>query len=96
MKRDDDGLPRVGANSNELGVRVVPHNNPDIEDDGNGNVKLNNGGMSVSENWRYMLPHLIPKRLMTTYVKAVGNNSLTCYRHGNGPFVTACMDGRTC
>jgi len=93
MKRDDDGLPRVGANSNELGVRVAPHNNPDIEDDGNGNVKLNNGGMSVSENWRFMLAHLIPKRLRPKFAAAAGNNSLSCYRHGDGPFAPTSLDG---
>lgn len=93
MKRDDDGLPRVGANSNELGVRVAPHNNPDIDDDGNGNAKLNDGGMSVSENWRFMLAHLIPKRLRIMHAAAAGNNSLTCYRHGNGPFVPASVGG---
>jgi hypothetical protein len=58
MKRADDGLPTVGSNTNELGVRVPPNPNGDIELDENGYVILNGNGMSVAENWRRLLPHL--------------------------------------
>src|SRR5438128_635292 len=93
MKRDADGLPKVGSNSSELGVRVAPHPNADVEDDGNGQVRLNDGGMSVSENWRYMLAHLIPKRLKPRFSGAAGKDSLSCYRHGTGAFTSGSLDG---
>ena len=38
MKRADDGLPAVGSNSKELGVRVPPNPNAEIDLDENGNV----------------------------------------------------------
>jgi hypothetical protein len=63
MKRANDGAPFVGSNSKELGVRVPPNPNGDIDLDENGNVVLNGKGMSVAENWRRLLPHLVPKRL---------------------------------
>jgi len=38
MKRADDGMPVVGSNSKELGVRVPPNPNGDIDLDENGIV----------------------------------------------------------
>jgi hypothetical protein len=63
MKREDDGLPKAGSNSRELGVRIPPDPFADVDVDGQGQVILNNKGMSVAENWRYFLAHLVPKRL---------------------------------
>jgi hypothetical protein len=86
MKRAADGLPVVGSNSRELGVRVPPNPHSDIDLDGCGNVILNGKGMSVAENWRDLLPHLVPKRRKLLFPGAAGSNSLACFRHGLGPF----------
>jgi hypothetical protein len=53
MKRAEDGLPIVGSNSKELGVRVLPNPNVDVDLDGNGHVITNGKGMSVAEHWRF-------------------------------------------
>ena len=87
MKRADDGLPAVGSNSKELGVRVPPNTNADIDLNENGDVILNGKGMSVAENWRRLLPHLVPKRLKPTFPGASGSNNVACYRFGQGPFL---------
>jgi hypothetical protein len=86
MKRANDGLPVVGSSSKELGVRVPPDPNADVNLDDQLNVILDGSGLSVSENWRYFLPHLIPKRLPPFHRGAVGSNRLACWRIGTGPF----------
>jgi hypothetical protein len=87
MKRAADGLPVVGSNSStELGVRLPPNQRADIDLDPNGHVVQNGRGMSVVANWRHLLAHQIPKRLKTLFPGAVGNNSLACYRMGEGDF----------
>lgn len=88
MKAADDGLPVIGDQAKELGVRVPPNPHPDISVDANTNlVVLDGSGMSVVANWRLLPPHLIPIRLALVVKKAKGPNSLLCYRLGNGPFV---------
>lgn len=86
MKRADDGLPIVGSNSKELGVRVPPNPNGDIDLDEHGTVILNGKGMSVAENWRRLLPHLVPKRLKSIFPGASGSNNVACFCFGHGPF----------
>src|SRR5262245_45755118 len=86
MKRADDSLPVVGSNSKELGVRVSPNPNADIDLDANNCVILNGKGLSVAANWRDLLPHLIPKRLKPLSPDAAGPNTLTCYKMGTGVF----------
>lgn len=88
MKRDHDGLPVVGSNSKELGVRVPPNRHADIDLDANDLVILNGKGLSVAANWRYLLPHLIPKRLVALSPGATGSNALVCYRMGTGVFAS--------
>lgn len=91
MKRDDDGLPKVGSNSKELGVRVEPPLNAqnnwqaDVKVE-NGLVVLNGEGMSVAEHWRHLKPWLIPSPLKGLMKDARGSDALTCYRFGEGPF----------
>jgi hypothetical protein len=88
MKAAADGLPVVGDRSKELGVRVPPNPSADIDVNPKTNlVVLNGSGMSVAENWRLLLPHLIPKRLSAIIADAKGRGSLTVYRLGDGPFV---------
>ena len=88
MKAADDGLPVVGDQSKELGVRVPPNRHADIDVDANSNtVVLNGKGMSVAENWRLLPPHLIPVRLSAFVSLAKGRGNLKCYRLGDGPFV---------
>ncbi len=77
MKRAEDGLPIVGSNSKELGVRVPPNPNADVDLDGNDHVITNGKGMSVAEHWRYLLGHLVPKRLVPIFPGATGSNGLT-------------------
>ena len=87
MKTAADGLPVVGDQSKELGVRVPPNPCPDVDVDPSTNLILLNGsGMSVAENWRLLLPHLIPKRLSGIIADAKGRGNLKCYRLGDGPF----------
>jgi hypothetical protein len=91
MKRATDGLPVVGSNSKELGVRVPPNPDPDIDLDPSDFVILNDKGMSVAANWRNFLAHLIPKRLKPLLPGAAGGNSLTCYKTGTGPFAAGAV-----
>ncbi len=86
MKQAEDGQPEVGSDSKQLGVRVAPNPNADVNLDDKGDVVLNGKGMSVAENWRGLLPHLIPKRLKPMLSGAAGSNSLACFRFGQGPF----------
>jgi hypothetical protein len=94
MKQADDGLPMVGSGSKELGVRVPPNPNADIDLDETGNVILNGKGMSVARNWRGLLPHLVPKRLRSIFPGATGSNNLACFRFGQGPFSPGALDDR--
>lgn len=86
MKRAGDDRPVVGSNSRELGVRVPPNPNADVDLDDRGNVILNAKGMSVARNWRNLPPHLVPKRLRPVLPAASGSNQLFCYKLGDGPF----------
>jgi hypothetical protein len=86
MKRADDDLPVVGTNAKELGVRIPPNPNADVDLDDDGNVCLNGKGMSVAENWRHLLPHLVPRRLRHILSGAAGSIQLACYKLGDGPF----------
>jgi tetratricopeptide (TPR) repeat protein len=94
MRRAGDGLPVVGFNSKELGVRIPPNPNSDIDLDENGNVVLNGKGMSVAENWRALLPHLVPKRLKAIFPGASGSNGIACFRLGLGPFLPGLLNAR--
>ncbi len=87
MKRySKDGFPLLGSeSSSELGVR--PDIDITIEDDGN--VILNEGGMSVVPNWRNLAATRIPKRLRSLHPGAKGPNNTHCYSMGAGPFVKA-------
>jgi hypothetical protein len=89
MKRAEDGMPVVGSKSKELGVRVPPDPNADVDLDGNAHVITNGKGLSVAEHWRFMLGHLVPKRLVPVCPGATGSNGLTCYKLGTGPFAGA-------
>ena len=68
-------------------MRVPPNPNGDVDLDENGTVILNGKGMSVAENWRRLLPHLVPKRLKPIFPGASGSNNVACYRFGQGPFL---------
>ena len=94
MKQAVDGLPVVGQNSKELGVRVPPDPNADVGLDGQGNVLCDGRGLSVAESWRNLLAHLGPKRLRPLFAGAAGSNTLVCWRYGSGPFVPAQLNAQ--
>ncbi len=94
MKQADDGLPVVGTASRELGVRVPPDPNADVDLDEGGGVILNGKGMSVVANWRNLLPHLVPKRLRPVFPGAAGSNRLACFRLGEGSFIPGSLNDR--
>ena len=82
MRKDDDGFPTVQQKANALGVRP----GVDIDIDPQGNVLVNNKGMSVSPDWRVMSVLRIPKRLRNQMPGALGSNNTYCFRLGTGPF----------
>lgn len=92
MKRDLDGMPIVGTQSKELGVRVPPNDHADVDVGYDGLVKLDGGGMSVASHWSYLKPHLVPKRLKSTFSGAAGADSLSIYRFGDGAFGAAAVN----
>lgn len=92
MKRDVDGLPVVGSNSKELGVRVPPNPHADVDVKPDGTVELNGKGMSVAKHWTLLQPHLIPKRLNAIVPDATGSNTLACYRMGEGEFTRGAIN----
>jgi hypothetical protein len=94
MRRAGDGLPSAGSASKELGVRVPPNPNADIDLDENGNVILNGKGMSVAENWRGLPPHLVPKRLKPIFPGAAGSDNVACFRLGQGQFSPGPLNAR--
>jgi hypothetical protein len=94
MKRADDDLPVVGSNARELGVRVPPNPNADVDLDDQGNIILNGKGMSVARNWRNLPPHLVPRRLRPVLSTAAGSNQLSCYKLGDGPFQAGAINDR--
>ena len=92
MKPAVDGLPVVGSNSKELGVRVPPNPSPDVDLDDREFIVQNGRGMSVAENWRHLLPHLIPKRLKPLSPGAAGPNSIACFKMGAGAFAACAVN----
>jgi hypothetical protein len=94
MKRAEDGLPIVGHRSKELGVRIPPDPNADIDADETENVVMNGQGMSVADHWQSLPRHLIPKRLRYLVRGAIGSNATACYRLGQGPFLSSPVSDR--
>ena len=87
MKQDDEGKPVVDASGRGLGVRGIPVNNVvDVDLDEEGNVILNDKGMSVAPAWRDLPPHLVPKGLRSKFPDARGSPHLRCFTMGEGPF----------
>ena len=91
MNQADDGLPVMGENSKELGVRVPPNPYADVDLESDNVVEQNGKGMSVAKHWSFLRPHLIPKRLKSIHSAATGPNSLACYRLGEGEFSAGAM-----
>ncbi len=84
MRKDpaDASRPLIGAQSKCLGVRPSGPS-ADIDIDGAGNVALNRKGMSVSEDWRTLQPHLIPEELDDGMNGARGKG-MAVFVHGQG------------
>lgn len=89
MKQDAQhlGAPAVGPTGKTLGVREPPGDQPDVEVDEAGNVRLNKQGMSVARHWSHLPPRLIPARLDDGNNGALGDDDLVCWSMGDGPFI---------
>lgn len=95
MLVENDGLPKVGNQSKCLGVREPPSPNADVDIDSAGNVVIiqigankatpARTGLSVSDDWRRLPGHLIPKELDDGRNGATGKG-LKVFVHGIGPF----------
>ena len=81
MRRDADGQPTI-ADDAGLGVRA----GTDVRLDGNGNVRIENKGMSVFEAWRDLPFNRKPERL-----GGRGPDDTFCFRFGDGPFVSGLL-----
>jgi hypothetical protein len=75
-------IPLVGAKSKCLGVRPAGHF-ADIDLNEAGLVILNQKGMSVSQDWRTLKPHLIPQELDDGLNGASGKG-MAVFVHGQG------------
>lgn len=85
---ESDGHPVVGAQRNQLGVRVHPApagDRADVHPDGDGKVGPGEG-MSVAPHWKKLPVGLIPEHLHKLVPKARGDDNLKCFRHGEGSF----------
>ena len=82
----DGDRPLVGEKSKCLGVRSSGQY-ADVNLDSRGNVILNRKGLSVSEDWRTLKPHLIPIELDDGLNGACGKG-MAVFVHGQstGPF----------
>ncbi len=86
MKKANDGKPVVDDSGKGLGVRGVPVNGKiDVDLDQDGNVVLNDKGMSVAPAWRLLPYYLVPMHLAGKFPGARGKN-LHCFTMGDGPF----------
>ncbi len=88
MKKDpaEPQRPLVAAKGRCLGVRTSG-DYADIDIDGTGCAVANRKGMSVSANWRFLEPHLIPEEL-DDGVNGASGKGMEVFVHGQntGPF----------
>jgi hypothetical protein len=81
----NDNLPLVGTRRSMLGVRPLTDITLIPPGDVNGNVAVDRSGLSVSEDWRTLPPHLVPEELDDELNGASGK-SMKVFVHGIGPF----------
>jgi hypothetical protein len=87
MRKAADNKPVIDATGKGLGVRGTPVNGvADVDLDTDGNVLLNNKGMSVVPTWRDLPYFLVPKRLSDKVLGARGAVNTFCFTMGEGPF----------
>src|SRR5438552_8891962 len=86
---DESGRPRVGQKRCMLGVRPpgTPAT-PDVDLEPNGDVSLNNKGMSVFRSFREIPLTLVPLHLADKVRGAVGPSIAHIWSLGSGPFVS--------
>jgi hypothetical protein len=86
MRKAEDGFPIVARSTSGLGVRVPgmtpPAQKVDVDVDANGDVILNDKGMSVNPRWKDILPNFLPMRC-----GGFAPNNRFCFKMGDGPFV---------
>jgi len=78
MKRDDDGMPKVGESATTLGVRAH-----EVDLDADGNAIPGDKGMSVNPRWQDAPLSMIPKRFGTG---GRGSDTNFCFCRGEGEF----------
>jgi hypothetical protein len=83
-----DGRPHIGDSARSLGVRVPPHEPPDVTPEG-GVVRPYTGGMSVAPCLRSLPLYRIPSRLVHLVPGARGNDNDWCWRIGEGSFANS-------
>jgi hypothetical protein len=89
----DNGLPSVGNQSNQLGVRTEPSRHADVHPKWLPNGDVGPGeGMSVAPHWTALHPLHIPKRLRKYHADARGRDELIIWRHGDGSFCDAAIN----
>jgi hypothetical protein len=81
----DGEYPQTGEDDAMLGVRIPPHPRYDVVPV-NGIIQPDTGGMSVVPEISKLPGRLIPQRLQHLYPKAVGDDDLSVWSSGDGPF----------
>jgi hypothetical protein len=81
----ENGKPLVGTGRAQLGARVPT----DIRPDADGNVHPGTKGMSVFRSIDRFPPSMVPSRLQPLFPAAAGDDELTMWVHGEGPFADA-------
>lgn len=84
--RADGAYPQCGCSKTTLGVKIGSEGTDDIVADRHGVVYPRTGGMSVAPSWQDLPAHRIPRRLRGKCPKAMGNNSMLCWKMGDGDF----------
>jgi hypothetical protein len=86
LMKSEAGRPKVGTASMMLGVRP---GNRDIPVTPGGEVLPGTGGFSVYAGLRDLPPHMIPSRLQSLVPDAAGDDRLSVWAMGVGPFASA-------
>lgn len=79
--------PSVGRSARQLGVRVPPHEVPDVRPGAGGDLLPGKEGMSVSPSLQALPFTRVPARLREWVPGARGRDEDRVFRYGDGTFV---------